>query len=319
MARRYKIFMKKLFSSLIILAIGAFVVISVASIATIATAVTAPTLAFAQTPATISINPNIPGVNNVSTTGPCGWIVNFYDFALLFAGILAFGAIVYGGVKAAASAGNPHGISEGRAWIYSALLGLLLLGCAYLILYTINPNLTKCQLPQLSTVNTASTGGGGSGSDFNGFGGGSSGGGGASGSFGPSASSSAEANSIANAAAAYKGTSTANGPGGGTVSCAWAVNNVLANAGIAPLDADSVQSMENALTSGRGTLVDPSQAQPGDIVIQAGDGHVGICINVGCTQVLSNSSSHASFSWVSNTSFSPSYSGGPGRIYQLNN
>jgi hypothetical protein len=76
--------------------------------------------------------------------------------------------------------------------------------------------------------------------------------------------------------------------------------------------------MENALDSGRGTLVSPAQAQPGDIVIQAQDGHVGICMNVGCTQVLSNSSSNASFTWVSNTSFSPSYSGGPGRIYQLN-
>jgi hypothetical protein len=76
--------------------------------------------------------------------------------------------------------------------------------------------------------------------------------------------------------------------------------------------------MENALTAGRGTLVSPAQAMPGDIVIQAQDGHVGICMNVGCTQVLSNSSSNASFTWVSNTSFSPSYSGGPGRIYQVN-
>jgi hypothetical protein len=299
--------MKKLFLSFLILAVGAFAVVSVAS-------AIIPTRALAQNQATISINPNIPGVNNVSTTGPCGWIVNFYDFALLFAGILAFGAIVYGGVKAATSAGNPSKISEGRAWIYSSLLGLLLLGCAYLILYTINPNLTKCQLPVLSAVYTPSALGG----LFSGA---------------PSAPTvntpappagtgpggSAEAASIAAAAAAYKGASTANGPGGGTVSCAWAVNNVLANAGIAPVDADSVQSMENALTAGRGTLVDPSQAQPGDIVIQAQDGHVGICMNVGCTQVLSNSSSHASFSWVSNTSFSPSYSGGPGRIYQLNN
>ena len=77
--------------------------------------------------------------------------------------------------------------------------------------------------------------------------------------------------------------------------------------------------MENALTSGRGTLVGQSSAKAGDIVIQAQDGHVGICMNDGCTQVLSNSSSHASFTWVSDTSFSPSYSGGPGRIYRINN
>ena len=124
---------------------------------------------------------------------------------------------------------------------------------------------------------------------------------------------------IANAANAYKGTSTANGPGNGTVACAWAVNNVLTNAGVAPLDSSSVASMESALQNGRGTLIDASQAQAGDIVIQAQDGHVGICQNAGCTQVISNSSSHASFSWVSNTSFAPSYSGGPGRIYRVNN
>lgn len=105
----------------------------------------------------ITISPAIPGITNVSTTGPAGWIAAFYKFALLIAGILAFGAIVYGGVKAATSAGNPSGISQGRAWIYSALLGLLLLGCAWLILKTINPNLTRLQTPTLSTVNTQST------------------------------------------------------------------------------------------------------------------------------------------------------------------
>lgn len=103
------------------------------------------------------INPALPGMSNASTTGPAGWIVGFYNFALLFAGILAFGAIVYGGVKAAASAGNPSKISEGRAYIYSSLIGLLLLACAWLILNTINPNLTKLQVPTLSAVNTQSS------------------------------------------------------------------------------------------------------------------------------------------------------------------
>jgi hypothetical protein len=283
--------------------------------------------AFAQAQATISISPNIPGINNVSTAGPCGWIVGFYYFALLFAGILAFGSIVYGGFKYSTSAGNASKQSEGRSWIWSALIGMLLLAGAYLILYTINPSLTKCSLPTLSSVNIASSGvgsgsngnnggsGTGGGNTFNG-GGGRSGGGVATGGWGGGTAADA---SIANAAAAYRGTSTAGGPGGGTVACAWAVNNVLAEAGIAPLDSTSVQSMENALTSGdRGTLVDPSQAVPGDIVIQAQDGHVGVCLNNGCTQVLSNSSSNASFTWVSNTSFSPSYSGGPGRIYSVN-
>lgn len=103
---------------------------------------------------TISISPNIPGFTSVSTSGPAGWVKAFYNFALIISGILAFGAIVYGGVKYAVSAGNAHSQEEGRAWIWSALIGLLLLAAAYLILKTINPNLVNLQNPTLSTTNT---------------------------------------------------------------------------------------------------------------------------------------------------------------------
>ncbi len=123
---------------------------------------------------------------------------------------------------------------------------------------------------------------------------------------------------IDTAADAYLNTSTAAGPNNGRKACAWAVNNVLANAGIAKIDGNSVASMENTLKEGRGTLISQSTAQAGDIVIEAGRGHVGICMDAGCTRVVSNSSSNQSFSWVSNTSFSPSYSSGPGRIYRVN-
>ena len=284
---------------------------------TIILAAASPALVFAAGQAAITINPNIPGLQNVLTAGPCGWIVNFYTFALIIAGILAFGAIVYGGFLYATSAGNPSKQSEGRSWIWSALLGVLLLGGAYLILYTINPNLTKCSLPALSSIAATSggtSGGTGGGNPFVNGGSSGSGGAGATDNF---SGGGAIPSSVAAAVAAYQGADTSGGPGNGTVACAWAVNNVLANAGIAPLDSTSVQSMENALTSGRGTLVDSSAAVPGDIVIQAQDGHVGVCLNNGCTQVLSNSSSKSSFSWVSDTSFSPSYSAGPGRIYQI--
>ncbi len=111
-----------------------------------------PIFVLAQTKAAISINPNIPGLQNVSNTGPCGWVANFYTFALIIGGILAFGAVVFGGVKYATSAGNASAQTEGRAWIWSALTGIFLLAAAYLILYTINPDLTVCSLPQLSTL-----------------------------------------------------------------------------------------------------------------------------------------------------------------------
>jgi len=100
----------------------------------------------------ITVNPNIPGLTNVSTAGPAGWIKSIYGFALIFSGILAFGAIVYGGVKYAISAGNASKQAEGRAWIWSALIGLLLLAGAYIILQTVNPDLVKLQNPTITTT-----------------------------------------------------------------------------------------------------------------------------------------------------------------------
>ena len=109
---------------------------------------------------TVAINPNIPGMPSVSdaSAGPGSYIAGFYSFALMIGGVLAFGAIVYGGVLYAASAGNPSQQSEGKEWIKSALLGLLLLAAAYLILYTINPNLVNLNLPILTPVTTGGTG-----------------------------------------------------------------------------------------------------------------------------------------------------------------
>lgn len=80
------------------------------------------------------------------------FVSSFYTFALAIAGALAFGAIVYGGIKYTFAAGNPSGQSEGKDWVKSALLGLLLLAAAGLILRTINPkilNLTVGGLPPL--------------------------------------------------------------------------------------------------------------------------------------------------------------------------
>jgi hypothetical protein len=101
----------------------------------------------------ITINPNLPGARiQTSNNNPCTFVINFYWFAIFISGILAFGAIVYGGIKYQLAAGNPSGESEGKKWIMGAIEGLLLLFAAYLILNIINPNLTKCQLPELSTV-----------------------------------------------------------------------------------------------------------------------------------------------------------------------
>ncbi|MDE2018924.1 MAG: hypothetical protein KGJ13_01105, partial [Patescibacteria group bacterium] len=66
------------------------------------------------------------------------------------------------------SAGNPSAVSEGRKYIWSSLLGILLLAGAYIILNTVNPNLLNLNLPTLSPVQTSSSGLGCSPSSCNG-------------------------------------------------------------------------------------------------------------------------------------------------------
>ncbi|MES2006952.1 MAG: pilin [Patescibacteria group bacterium] len=109
-------------------------------------------------------------------------------------------------------------------------------------------------------------------------------------------SSDSKGGSIAAASQAYFGTDTSAGPDGGNKACVWAVNNILNSIGIASIDGNSVANMQDALQNGRGTQVAQGSAQAGDIIIfGTGLSHVGICQNTGCTQVLSNSSSNASF------------------------
>ena len=109
-----------------------------------------------------TISMNIPGTSPNASTTPGAFVANFYQFALMIGGILAFGVIVYGGVRYMTSAGNPSGQSDAKEWIEAALLGLLLLAGAYFVLNIVNPQLTNLSMPPLQTVNiTSQTTGGG--------------------------------------------------------------------------------------------------------------------------------------------------------------
>ncbi|MEL6384377.1 MAG: glycoside hydrolase family 19 protein [Cyanobacteria bacterium J06626_18] len=120
----------------------------------------------------------------------------------------------------------------------------------------------------------------------------------------------------------------------GRYGCAGMVNYVLHKAGIntlgggPPYGSLSVLAVEDAILSGRGVAVSPEEAQPGDINIidmynaNSPKGHIGICVNVGCTQTISNSSSRAgngqpSLTWNSDGYFSESYGGGRRAIYRV--
>jgi hypothetical protein len=104
----------------------------------------------------VSISMNIPGTSPNASTTPGAFIANFYQFALMIGGVLAFGVVVYGGIKYMASAGNPSGQGDAKEWIEAALLGLVLLVGAYFILNIVNPKLTNLTLPTLQTVTLTS-------------------------------------------------------------------------------------------------------------------------------------------------------------------
>lgn len=118
-------------------------------------AVTVAGLSFLPVAHGITISMSVPGSSaNGSTTNPGGFISNFYQFALMIGGVLAFAVVIYGGVKYMTSSGNPSGQSDAKEWIEAALLGILLLLAAYFILSIVNPQLLNLNLPGTGGSNT---------------------------------------------------------------------------------------------------------------------------------------------------------------------
>lgn len=92
---------------------------------------------------------NLP---NLKAQSPGELLKNLYNFSLIISGLLAFGAIVYGGVLRASAGDNSKKIEESKEWIKSAIIGLILLFGAYILLNTINPALLRLDLPSLKQV-----------------------------------------------------------------------------------------------------------------------------------------------------------------------
>ncbi|MDP3901647.1 MAG: pilin [bacterium] len=126
----------------------------------------------------------------VSISGLCptddisACIQSIYNFSVYIGGFLAMAAIVWGAIEWTTSAGNPSKLSEAKDRITSAVYGMILLLAAYLILNTINPQLTELKplgaLPTNDNPNGQSANnntppgegafGGGQGGQFGGYG-----------------------------------------------------------------------------------------------------------------------------------------------------
>ncbi len=117
---------------------------------------------------------------------------------------------------------------------------------------------------------------------------------------------------LAQAATALKGASSKDGPGGGNVACAWKTAKALRQLGydIKPGSPEEINvNAQIAFLKKKGAQeVAQSEARPGDVVWVPGR-HIGIVESgQGTTaQVISNSSSKASFSWQSDINFDKHY------------
>ena len=97
----------------------------------------------------IGIEAPLPQVEGTRISSLDTYFKYIYQIGLGIVGIIALITIVIGGVMYMTSAGNISQKSEAKDRITSAMLGLILALGAYLILYTINPDLVKLTKVQL--------------------------------------------------------------------------------------------------------------------------------------------------------------------------
>ena len=95
--------------------------------------------------------PEVSGAERPTTTKTFlpAYIEYIFTWAIIIAGLLAFFALVYGGILYLTSAGNPSKMSDAREQIIAGFLGLIILLSSFLILNTIDPQLVILEKPKL--------------------------------------------------------------------------------------------------------------------------------------------------------------------------
>jgi len=108
---------------------------------------------FAQKELEISY-PEIPGFIRPTTVKALlpEYIKYVFALALMVAGLITFGSLIYGGARYLTSAGSPAALADARDQIFAAILGLVILLCSYLILTTLNPQLVLLRVEREPTI-----------------------------------------------------------------------------------------------------------------------------------------------------------------------
>ena len=95
---------------------------------------------------------NIQQLPNLTNAGPAQIIIWFFYLGLGFIGILALIMIVVGGIQYITGSIEPAQQNDAKQRITAAITALILALGSFVILYTINPNLTRLKNPSLPCV-----------------------------------------------------------------------------------------------------------------------------------------------------------------------
>ncbi len=109
---------------------------------------------------------NIPGFEGQGGDFPT-YLKNLYLFALWIVALSALFMLTVGGFLYLSSAGNTHLIGNAKKTIYASLIGLVLALLSWLLLDTINSDLTNLKLSGLSISGSGTGGSGGGGGPSN--------------------------------------------------------------------------------------------------------------------------------------------------------
>ena len=97
------------------------------------------------------IYPAVPGVQTPMTTKTAlpDYLRYVFTFTIIISGLVAFGAMIYGGILYLTSTGDPTKISDAKDQVIASFLGLIIILSSFLILNTINPQLVLPAAPPL--------------------------------------------------------------------------------------------------------------------------------------------------------------------------
>ncbi|MCX6760793.1 MAG: hypothetical protein NTZ84_01625 [Candidatus Nealsonbacteria bacterium] len=96
--------------------------------------------------------PQMGGQQVASSTSFPQYAVYLFNFSIIMSGIIAFGVLVFSGIKILTSPDQPDTIQDARTKIIGAFLGIVILLASYLILTTMNPQFIMFGLKDIKPV-----------------------------------------------------------------------------------------------------------------------------------------------------------------------